>query len=185
MLRRRFPILRLPRVRFRFTHVGVLLAVGAVAVAAPLAGGTQIQPAGVDSALAVKVKDVRDLDAGNPFGDDDAFPDGVLCLYDDRTWEFLGFCDRGRWIADRKKKNIWLQGGCEEFDVYSAIHYKNKKRVKGTISEWFDPPSPFTHIAAAFTAVRDAAADIAACEAAALGSASSLTPFLQPAGGVR
>lgn len=185
MLRRSFPIRQLPRVRFRFTRLGVLLAVGAVAIAAPLAAGTQSLPPGVDSSWSLKVKNVRDLGAGNPFGDDGAYPDGVLCLYNDRTWEFLGFCDAGRWIADRKKKNYWLQGGCEEFDVYTAIDIKNKKRGKGKIHEWFDPPSPYTHNAASFTAVRNAAADIAACEAAALGAASSLTPFLQPAGGVR
>ena len=172
--------MRYQRVRRVMVVSGILVAL----LMAPTGGATgAAQSAAVAELEKVWVFAVTNLASqgeGNRWGDDLDFPDPfTACLFDDHTWVIIDACDEGRWMSDKKMKRTWLQGGCPDFDVYTAIDIKGKKKGKGFVHEWFGATPPFTHIAAHHRAVRGDKDDFAACEAFIAGDARSKRRLLR------
>ena len=66
----------------------------------------------------------------------------LFCLYDDHTWDNVGFCTSGDWQADDKMKVIYFQGECPAFVIAdgAAVKYNAAKgKGKGFWTGWFQP----------------------------------------------
>ena len=120
------------------------------------------------------VTNLAGLGDGNKWGDELDFADTfTACLLDDHTWVIIDACDVGRWMSDKRMKRTWLQGGCPDSHVNTAIDIKGKRRGKGVAHEWFGVTPPFIHIAAHHKVVRGDKDDIADCKAFIAGGTRS------------
>lgn len=158
--------MRYQRVRWVMAAAGILVALLMAPTGGAIGATGSAAVAELEKVWVFAVTNLAGLDERNKWGDDLDFPDPfTACLLDDHTWVIIDACDEGRWMSDKKMKRTWLQGGCEDFHVYTAIDIKGKKKGKGVVHEWFGTTPPYTHIAAHHRAVRGDDDDFAACRA--------------------